>query len=61
MGKSTILKVTVNQEETVLLETTMKLKKMAGQHTIAFFSGILDSGKPGQENCIVPEAENRDL
>ena len=57
MGKSTILKVTVNQEETVLLETTMKLKKMAGQHTIAFFSGILDSGKPGQENCIVPEAE----
>ena len=57
MGENTILKVTVNQEEIVLLETAMKLEKKAGQHTSAFFSGILDPGKDGQEHCIVPEAE----
>lgn len=57
MGESTILKVTVNQEEIVFLETTMKLKKKAGQHTAAFFSGILDPGKEGQENSLVPKAE----
>lgn len=33
MGESTILKVTVNQEEVIFLETTMTLEKKAGEHT----------------------------
>ncbi len=57
MGESTILKVTVNQEEVIFLETTMTLEKKAGEHTVAFFTGILEPGKDGQENCIVPEVE----
>ena len=57
MGESTILKVTVNQEEVIFLETTMTLEKKAGEHTVAFFTGILEPGKDGQEYCIVPEAE----
>ncbi len=57
MGESTILKVTVNKEEIMLLEIVMKLEKKVGQHTIVFFSGILDPRKEGQENYIVPKAE----
>ena len=57
MGESTILKVTVNQEEVIFLETMMTLEKKAGEHTVAFFTGILEPGKDGQEYCIVPEAE----
>ena len=57
MGESTILKVTVNQEEVIFLETTMTLEKKVGEHTVAFFTGILEPWKDGQENCIVPEAE----
>ena len=57
MGESTILKVTVNQEEVIFLETMMTLEKKAGEHTVAFFTGILEPGKDGEEYCIVPEAE----
>lgn len=57
MEGNTILKVVVNQEEIVLLETTMKLEKKAGQHTKVFLSGLLDPEKEGQEYGIVPEAE----
>ena len=57
MGRSAILKIVVNQEEMMLLETTMRLEKKAGQHTKAILSGLLDPEKKGQEYCIVPEAE----
>lgn len=57
MGGSAILKMVVNQEEIMLLETTMRLEKKAGQHTKAILSGLLDPKKEGQEYCIVPEAE----
>lgn len=57
MGESTILKITVNQEEIIFLETTMNLKKKVGEHTVAWLTGILDPEKDGQENCIVPEVK----
>lgn len=57
MGRSAILKIVVNQEEMMLLETTMRLEKKAGQHTKAILSGLLDPEKKGQEYCMVPEAE----
>lgn len=57
MGESTILKMTINQEEIQFLETSMKLEKKAGQHTTVFFAGLLEPGKEGQENCMIPEAE----
>lgn len=57
MEESKILKVAVNQEEIVCLETVVRLEKKAGEHTKAFFSGILNPEKEGQDNCIVPESE----
>ena len=57
MGESTILKMTINQEEIQFLETSMKLEKKADQHTTVFFAGLLEPGKEGQENCMIPEAE----
>ncbi len=57
MGESTILKVVVNQEEIVFLETFMRMEKKVGQHTKVVFSGILDPSKEGQENCMVPDGK----